>query len=111
MNPKGETFPLTEVYCIFAYTRLYLSCTTFVCFRGGSGNSVGGGGGANNGDAVNVPNLIKAGASRKQYQRILHESYQYLVKFIADQQAAEESKLKRKKGSGSGIAGSNNNAS
>jgi len=27
--------------------------------------------------------------SRRQYQRILHESYQFLVKFIADQQAAQ----------------------
>ena len=38
---------------------------------------------------------MRMGASRRQYQRILHESYQYLVKLIADQHAAEEMKLQK----------------
>ncbi len=27
--------------------------------------------------------------SRRQYQRVLHESYQFLVKYVTDQQVAE----------------------
>lgn len=42
-----------------------------------------------------LPNPMRMGASRKQYQRILHESYQLLVKLIADQHAAEELKLQK----------------
>ena len=41
------------------------------------------------------PTLAKFG-SKKQYQRILHESYQFLVKFIADQQAMETCRRKKR---------------
>ncbi len=46
--------------------------------------------------------------SRKQYQRILHESYQFLVKFILEQQALELAKSNNK-GNGSNNSSNNNN--
>ena len=42
-----------------------------------------------------VPSGSKIG-SKKQYQRILHESYQFLVKFITDQQAVDNNNSVKK---------------
>lgn len=42
-----------------------------------------------------MPFITKMG-SKRQYQRVLHESYQFLVKYVGDQQAIENPKKKTK---------------
>ena len=36
--------------------------------------------------------------SKKQYQRILHESYQFLVKFLTEQQEVELARKNKREG-------------